>query len=153
LVEGERATLQLPAASWIDFEAFERCWRSSAWDEALTLYRGEWLPDYLYAEWAMGPRERLTQMRLDALLNAAQGYLEEGRLAPARAACRQVLETEPWHEPAALIGMRACAGLGEPLEGLRLYRRLAQALLADFGVAPQAETQALYRSLLAAHRA
>jgi len=73
--------------------------------------------------------------------------MEKERYAEALDACRSVLEIEPWHEQAVLLGMRACLALGNRLGALRLYKAVAKSLHDELGVEPQAELQELFRTL------
>ena len=64
----EDGILQLGESTWVDAREFEQLCsdlRSSApdlqlgnLDQALALYQGDLLPDELYAEWTLAPRER-----------------------------------------------------------------------------------------------
>ena len=146
-VEEGQITLRLPAGSWVDFEAFESHCRRGEWEAALSLYGGEFLPECRYADWAMGPRERLNLLYQQALLEAARTRLAEGHPTEALEACRRLLALEPWHEEAVLLGMRACVALNDLAGARRLYLALEKALREDLDTAPQEELQAFYRSL------
>ncbi len=146
-VEEGQIALALPPGSWVDFEAFEDHCRRGEWEEALALYGGDLLPEYRYADWALLPRERLALLHQRALLGAAEERLAAGRFAGALDACWQLLALEPWHEPATLLGMRACVALNDIAAARRLYLRLEKTLSEELHTAPQAELRAYYRSL------
>lgn len=146
-VEEGQVILTLPAGSWLDLEAFELHCRRAEWEEALALYAGELLPDYRYADWTFVRRERLALLHQKALWRAAEGRLADGQPAEALDACRRLLALEPWHEAAVLLGMRACAALGDLAGARRLYRNLAATLRAELNTDPQAELQAYYHAL------
>lgn len=146
-VQEGQATLRLPPASWVDFEAFEAHVRQGEWEEALRLYSGEFLPEYRYAEWTVAPRERLSFFYKQALLGAAKLRLEQGCSIEALDACLRLLEVEPWQEEAVLLGMRACVALGDLPGARRLYLALEKALREDLGARPQEELRAFYLSL------
>jgi DNA-binding SARP family transcriptional activator len=146
VAEGQ-ATLRLPPGSWVDFEAFKQHVRKGEWAAALALYGGEFLPGELYANWAVAPREELTQLHLRAWLALAGEQLAGGQPQAALDACRRILVREPWHEQAVLLGMRACLELNDRAGALRLYRDLARALAEELGAEPQEELQALYRAI------
>lgn len=131
----------------MDAEAFEIHCRRGEWEEALSLYSGEFLPECRYADWTITPRERLVLLYQQALLEAARARLAAGQFAEALEACRHLLALEPWHEEAALLGMRACVALND-LPGARwLYLALEKALRKDLGTIPQEELRSFYRSL------
>lgn len=146
-VEEGQITLRLPAGSWVDWEVFEACCQRGEWETALSLYRGEFLPEYRYADWAIAPRERLNLRYQQALLEAARARLAAGRPAEALDACRRLVALEPWHEEAVLLGMRACVALNDRPGACRLYLALEKALREDLDTAPQEELRAFYRSL------
>jgi DNA-binding SARP family transcriptional activator len=146
-VEEGQIALVLPPGSWLDLEAFEAHCRRGEWEEALALYSGELLPEYRYADWTLLHRERATLLYQQALFGAAEVRLGAGRPAEALDACRRLLALEPWHEGAVLLGMRACAALGDIAGARRLYQKLAQTLRDELNTEPQAELQAYYRGL------
>ena len=146
-VEEERVTLRLPPGSSVDWEAFRAHCRLGEWEAALDLYGGELLPEYLYAEWTVAPRQRLTLLYERALLGAAEARLEEGRFDEALDACHRLLAAELWQERAVLLGMRACQGLNDRAGALRLYRNLEKALRDELDISPSDELQVFYRSL------
>ena len=110
--EGQ-VTLHLPPGSWVDVEVFEAHCQRGEWEEALSLYGGEFLPEYRYADWTVAPRERLALLYQRALLEAARARLSAGRFGGALEACWRLLSLEPWHEEAVLLGMRACVALND----------------------------------------
>ncbi len=146
-VEEGQIALVLSPGSWLDLEAFEAHCRRGEWEEALALYGGELLPEYRYADWTLLHRERAALLYQQALFAAAQARLGAGRPAEALDACRRLLALEPWHEGAVLLGMRACAALGDIAAARRLYQKLAQTLRDELNTEPQAELQAYYREL------
>ncbi len=146
-VEEGRVTLHLPPDSWVDVDAFEACCRRGEWEEALSLYRGEFLPEYRYADWTIFHRERLILLYQQALLEAARARLAAGQFAGVLEACWRLLSLEPWHEEAVMLGMRACVALNDLPGARRLYLALEKALREDLGTVPQEELRAFYRSL------
>jgi DNA-binding SARP family transcriptional activator len=146
-IETGQVTLHLPPGSSIDFEIFEQRVRQGLWQEAVALYHGDLFPHALYADWAVAPRESLSQLYLRALLEMAQAQWAANHPQKVLNACRRILAREPWQEQAALLGMRACLALNDRAGALRLYRKLASALEHDLNAEPQEELQALYRSL------
>lgn len=146
-VEEGQAVLHLPSGSWVDVDAFEAHCRQAEWEEALALYGGEFLPEYRYADWTIIPRECLLLLYQQALLEAARARLAAGQFAEALEACRRLLALEPWHEEAALLGMRACVALNDLPGARRLYLALEKALREDLGTIPQEELRSFYRSL------
>ncbi len=146
-VEEGFITLHLPPGSWVDVEALEAHCRQKEWETALSLYGGEFLSEYRYADWTIAPRERMGLLYQQALLEAARDRLTAGRFGGALEACWRLLALEPWHEEAVLLGMRACVALNDLPGARRLYLALEKALREDLGTVPQEEVQAFYQSL------
>ena len=71
----------------------------------------------------------------------------EGAWAAAAALYARGIETEDLAEDLYQGLMRCYRELGRPAEGLAAYRRLRQILSVVLGIAPSAQSDALYRSL------
>jgi DNA-binding SARP family transcriptional activator len=98
--------------TWIDVDrfeedyargrAYERAGRldeaSSAYELACTLYRGDYLEDDRYADWAVLERERLRELRFTLLSHLADTCAMRGRYAAAIEACREVLRADSSRE-------------------------------------------------------
>jgi DNA-binding SARP family transcriptional activator/tetratricopeptide (TPR) repeat protein len=148
ITEGGQVTLHLPKGSRVDGEALERHIQAEAWEAALTLYHGDLFPDDRYADWAALPRERFRQYALQAAVEVARQRLEAEDARGSLDAARRALTLEPWQEEAVLVGMRACLALNDRTGALRLYLELAACLREELDIAPRAELQSLYESLL-----
>jgi DNA-binding SARP family transcriptional activator len=146
-VEEGQVTLALPPESLIDYEAFETCCQKNDWQVALSLYTGEFLPNFLYAGWAVMQRQRLAYLYQQALLNQAEIWLKLSQFSLALDACRRVLALEPWQEQAALIGMKASLGLEDRAAARRIYRHLEKCLGEELQIKPQEELQKYYQSI------
>jgi DNA-binding SARP family transcriptional activator len=147
-VDEGRVTLHLSIGSTIDFEEFEQRVSAEHWLDALALFGGDLFPADRYADWAAAPRERLTQLAVQALLAQAQLDLEAAQFDRALELARRVIVIEPWHEQAVLIAMRASLAQNDRPGAARLYHTLEQTLRADLGLAPMPELRALHQALL-----
>ncbi|HWE64975.1 MAG TPA: BTAD domain-containing putative transcriptional regulator, partial [Chloroflexota bacterium] len=139
---------------WLDAAAFTRTATAAlearsrtACHVALTRYTGEYLPDDVYAEWAVGRREELRQIRLAVLLHLAHLCVADGLVDVAERSLQQVLEADPCHERATQSLMRLLAADGRGAEAIRIYQRLDRTLKRELGLVPEPKTQALYRAL------
>ncbi len=149
-----------PEPDWLDAAAFERAATAALagrdvarCQDALALYTGDYLPDDLYEEWAVGPREALRHRYLTLLLHVAVLHERQGMPHEAERCLRTILETDPSHEPATRALMRVQSATGQFAEALRTYRRLVVTLRQEFELAPDVETQAQYQALLTAQAA
>ncbi len=111
-----------------DVERFER-------EGDPTLYRGELLPDAPYETWTQEHRERLRARFADSLRRS--GQLE------------RLIEIDPTDEPAYRELMQRDLDRGSLPGAIRWYGRLRSQLRRQLGVAPSAETAALYDEAVA----
>jgi DNA-binding SARP family transcriptional activator len=146
MVDEGRATLQLPAGSEVDYEIFEESLQQGKWAEAITLYKGEYLANFMYSDWTQAIRQRLELLAQNAMLSLAQSLVDGGEFQAGLELCSRLLKLEPWHEQAAWLGMRACQALNDRVGAIRLYKNLEKALLSELGISPSAELRDLYKT-------
>jgi LuxR family maltose regulon positive regulatory protein len=118
------------------------------YEEAIELYRGEYLVEDLYEDWTMVERERLSNAYIDMLWRLAVHYMESGRPQESIRACYRVLEKDRCHEASYRLLMRCYSRLGLRGRALRHYRLCETILKQEYGNAPSPETQALRRSII-----
>ena len=153
-----RQTVQFNCASdhTLDVTRFLRAVEASDLDAAVAHYAGELLPGFTcdsleFEAWLRLERERLHQLALEALFEAAQDHLTAGRLDRAQAHARRQLALEPWREPAHRQLMQAHALAGDRAAALAQYETCRSLLWEELGVEPAPETVAL-RDEIAAGR-
>ncbi len=142
-----RLELRLPPGSTLDYEELEAACAQKRWAEALENYRGEFLPEFRYAEWAIPKREELSMLFQRALLAVGEAELAGENFPAGLAAAERLLALDGWNERAAWIAMRCAAALGDVSGALRRYRALEQTLRSELGIAPSPELQALEREI------
>ena len=143
-VDDERVTLIVAPGSVFDFNDFENHFRNNEWDQAISLYQGEYLPMFRYAEWSITLRQHLADLYEQALLHQAMRQLQGGEPAVCLGLVRRVLLHNPWQEQAVALGMRAALTSGDRATAIKLYQRLVKVLDTALGIAPQKEHQQLY---------
>ena len=121
---------------------------AACYEEAVELYRGDYLLEDLYEDWTMVERERLANAYVDMLDRLAVYYLESGQLRESVRACYQVLEKDRCHEDSHRLLMRCYVRLGQRGRAMRQYRLCKRILGQEYGTAPSPETRSLYRDLL-----
>ncbi len=114
-----------------------------AFQEAVTLYSGPFLPDSMYEDWSVVERERLGLLFNDAALNLGRILFDEGRYHEAIALGWRVLEYDKAQEDAYQLLIRAYGAIGERSTAIRLYQRCVTVLREELGVEPLPETVAL----------
>ena len=139
---------------WVDVDAFQnaaanarRARTPEAYQNALSLYAGELLPQDRYAEWTQLPRARLRELQLNLRVELAALYTQEYLESDARAVLESVVADDPLREDAARMLMSLYARNGQPNKALRAYEALRAQLESELNVAPEPATQQLYEKI------
>ena len=132
---------------WIDADAFEELVRAGITARergdgltalehlrrGLELYRGDFLADEPYAEWAVRERDRLRQVASNGLHVLAALDERMGDLAAAAASLRRLADLEPYdvdvHRDLLVVLLRR----GRRSEALRRYEALRRRIFTTFG--------------------
>ena len=124
--------------------------------QAVSLYRGDFLAGFYvknaleFEEWALGQREYLRELMLQALRRLTeQSARLEADPAAALEYCRRWLGLEPWQEAAHRQMMLLLARSGQRDAALAQYETCRQILAEELDVAPTPETTMLYERLKA----
>ena len=149
-------------AVWVDAEHFEKLAGEGralqakglcdealrCFDEALYLYRGDYLEQDVYADWCAEERERLGEIYLDMLARKAECHARRNEYAEAVQVCRKGLVQDPCRESLHCSLIHYLILLGKTDSALAQYRQCRDVLQREFGVEPMAETQQLYQQIL-----
>lgn len=117
-------------------------------EAAIGIFRGEYLPENRYDEWARPRREGWTAKRLEALVRLAECYARLGRPGRSVACLQQALEIERHSEEIYGRLMRYYYLAGEPALALQAYERCREAL-AELDAAPTPSLEALREQIRA----
>jgi DNA-binding SARP family transcriptional activator len=130
---------------WVDADAFEELVTAGlsayeAGDESaaellqrgIDLYRGEFLADEPYAEWAFPERDRLRQVASDGLRALATLDERTGDLAGATASLARLAELEPFDVDVHRELLTVLLRRGRRSEALRRYDMLRRRMLSTF---------------------
>ena len=151
LFDKERYRFNRSLGCWYDVEAFMALRTSAAsiadLQQALTLYRGEFLADASVGDWYLPLRAKLAQQYEEVLLTLAQRHWDGGDYSGAAAVYRQAILHDPYLEAAYRELMRCLAQMGERAQALRVYADLALVMKREFASLPSPETQTLYERL------
>ncbi len=121
--------------------------RIEAYQAALALYRGPYLPD-VDANWIWAERERISRLFVDRALILAQLQLEQKQYNATLETTQRILEEDSCQEDAHRLAMRTYAALGNRAAIARQYAQCEQALLTEIDAPPSPQTAELYRSLM-----
>jgi DNA-binding SARP family transcriptional activator len=156
-------TLRLPADVWIDLEAaanaideadgaWRRGDRAAAWalaNVAVTVGRRPLLPD-LDAPWILSRRSVHRAMLIRGLERLAEVSQSNGEADLAVQYMTEVLDADPFREPAYQRLMRLHAEAGNRAEALRAFGRCRELLREELGASPSPQTEAVFLEILRA---
>ncbi len=138
-------SVALTAGSVItDVQAFEAGCAGATltdWEHAIEAYRGDFLAgsavrERSFEEWRTGEAERLAGVRLAAHERLMEAYLDSTRHADAIRVATGCLRLDPFHEVAHETLVVAHAAQGRMEFARRRYRKFADLMTAELGVAP-----------------
>lgn len=116
---------------------------------ATALYRGEFLPERRYEDWASAEAERLETLALGAMTTLA-GLVVETNPLEALDLSQRVLAIDPIWEEAWRIQMRAHLAAGNRALALRAWERCVELMRREIGLDPLPATRAVHAAILAA---
>lgn len=149
---------------WVDVDEFER--EASAGlaahkrslseqaahhlDNAMRLYRGDFLAEDPYEEWVLGERERLRELAAQTLRTHARIDLDLGRLEPAAEHTRRLAELEPFDADVHRLLIEICLRRGRWSEAHRRYARFRRRIRDVFATEPAFDLSDVKRQIGAA---
>ena len=146
---------------WIDADAFEKFIQignhslahdpvlaKTAYEAALPLYQGEYLPERLFEDWSSAERERLQVLALGAMIMLAELILTENPMESIRLAQQALLIDHAW-EDAYRVQITAYGQKGNRPMAIKTYQQCCNILEQEFGIEPLPETKASYRKIMA----
>ena len=158
LFEDDRYLLNRDLHIWLDVEEFRQ--RLSAaqklqqrgnmeaairlYGACEALYRGEFLAEDRYEEWAIPNRRSLQDDYLGLLEQLSRYYLQQEAYATCITVCEKMLAVEPCREDAHRQLMRAYSRQAQRYLALRQYHACREALERELGVEPGRRTAELY---------
>ena len=118
------------------------------YDKAFKLYRGDFLPDDLYDDWASTGREQLRAQYFAALKSMARIAESSGDMVKAADAYSRLFQADESNEEACRWIMSHYLAAGDRTEALRTYERCQLALRRALDMEPEEQTKKLHRSII-----
>lgn len=115
-------------------------------ERILALYRGPFLDNEEAQGWLLAARERTRQRFMRSLSDAGRYWERREQWSAAAALFERGLEIDPLAEDLYRRLMRCHLSQRRPSEAARVFQRCREMLLAQLGVPPSAETEALLAS-------
>jgi DNA-binding SARP family transcriptional activator len=124
---------------------------ASAFQAALDLYKGEFLADHPYLEWAAQKRAHYAERHLTALTALCERAAMQRDFNAVEEYARAILAVDNLREQAHRHLMRAHYHLGQRASAIRQYRACAAYLERELGAAPSLLTQQLHDAICHDH--
>ncbi len=118
------------------------------YEKAFHIYRGDFLPEELYEDWAAAVRNWLRTQLFEALQEMAEAAELMGNSAKAAEAYAKQFHADECNEGACRKLMSHYLMNGSKTEALRTYERCQLALRRDMETEPDPQTKKLYRSII-----
>jgi predicted ATPase/DNA-binding SARP family transcriptional activator len=122
--------------------------RLTAYDEALSLWRGQPLSDFSTDQWASTEAARLNALRITALTERAQTALGLGRHDEVVHDLEPIVSTDPTLESLAGLLMVALYRSARQAEALEVYSRTRDTLDEELGLEPSVTLRSLQERVL-----
>jgi DNA-binding SARP family transcriptional activator len=151
--QGDSLSLDPSDTIWIDVDAFDELVAQARTAEdplpmleaASELYRGDFLAEDVYEDWAYERREALRLVWQDVQFRLAQGYEQRGQREAALTRLLALLQADRANEHAGQEAMRLLIELGRRPAALRVFNALQLALQDELGETPTQRTLDLQR--------
>ncbi len=112
-------------------------------ERASSLYRGEFLTEDPYAEWALGERERLRELAAHVLQALVVQQLASGHCEDAALPARRLAELDPFDSEAQQLQIEVSLRRGRRSEAIRRYEVFRARTRRAFGVDPDFDLRRL----------
>jgi DNA-binding SARP family transcriptional activator len=116
-------------------------------ERILDTYRGAFLDNEAPQRWMLAARDRWRARFVRSLTDASRHFEARGEWKEVLDLCERGIEADTLAENLYRALMRCHLARGERSEAARVYRRCREMLSVQLGIAPSAETQALFRSI------
>lgn len=157
LITRQTVTFDSEQQYWLDAAAFQHLLaHDTDLVGAVALYQGDFLADFSLPDspefegWAALERERLRYQLGYALRTIAQDYLHRRQYQDGLVYARRLQQSEPLSEMAHRLILLLLARQGQIAEALAYHKQFAGQLMAQLGIAPTGETQALVERIRSA---
>lgn len=120
--------------------------RLALYQQALELYKGDFLPKLSMETWVMPISAYYHHMYLSAAQHTLSLLEQREQWQALRALCRKALKIEPYSESLYQYLMRSQLALDDRPGTMHTYEEMSELLFSNFGVMPSEESRLLYRS-------
>jgi predicted ATPase len=132
----------------LDLERFRRLSSEGKPNEALVLWRGPPLGEFVYQSFAQAEIARLEELRLACLEERIERDLAQGRQAVLAGELEALVSEQPLRERLRGQLMLALYRSGRQADALESYQEGRRLLVEELGIEPSRELQELHRAIL-----
>jgi DNA-binding SARP family transcriptional activator len=158
VMSGNNFQVNPDARLWVDAEAFERHWHSGwrlvqagfreeaahEYEQAESLYTGDYLEDDPYSDWTLLRREALRDAYAGILTLLATMSLEARDYTGTIIWAQKLLAQDNCHEDAYYLLMSSHVALGQTARATSWYTLCARTLKRELGVEPSERLRSLH---------
>ncbi len=144
---------------WVDSSAFEEAIilgndnlhksddiARKAYNYAIQLYKGIYLPSRVYMDWTSAERERLQVLALGTYIELAKVELETNAFECIRL-CQAALQIDHAWEEAYTLQIKAYLSSGNRPQAIKTYKTCKEILSDEYGLDPLPTTKALINNI------
>jgi len=144
---------------WVDVEAFEKLITVGnqatnehpeiaikAYQQAIELYNGPFLPNRIYEDWPAEERERTQVLILNTYISLAELLLNVNPTETIRLT-QKAIAIDPCWEDAYRIQMQAYQAKGNRPQALKTYKTCVEILDEEYGISPLPATKSLLEEI------
>lgn len=145
---------------WLDAEEFEElCHKAGrledehpeeaveVYQQAISLYKGEYLPEYSYNDWITPMRNYYRRLYLEAIVNLTDLLKKERHYAEIRKICEKSFLLEPFEEELHLRFLEALIEEGKYRQARAHYEYVTTIFYREMRVKPSNALMSLYRRI------
>ena len=118
-------------------------------ESALSLYKGEYLPEEAFSEWVLSQRYYYRRLYLEAVVTLMPLLKEQGLYRNIIAHCEEAVRIEPFEEGLHIPLLEALLYTGRWEQALTHYQYITAALYRELGVKPPPAMRRIYELLQA----
>ena len=118
-----------------------------AYEHALKLYHGSFLPERVYEDWSSAERERLQLLAMNTYISLGKLILEDHTDEVIRL-MEEALSIDPLWENAYRLKMKAFMINGNRPQAILTFQKCEDILEQEFNVSPLPETKSLFKQII-----
>ena len=116
--------------------------------EAISLYKGRFLPRLAYEEWTATLRVYYHRIFTNCIKECADLLIEKNNYRPMVEICEKAISLDPYDEDAYIIYLKSLNLLNMDKQALKAYEDITERLYSELGVNPSEKLKQLYREVL-----